>query len=189
MPGVNRIIKRDALEVNDVFAFESTSCNLLSPANVIFAALMLQAKEQVAAGELDAAVRSYHEILTRYPTSEAAARARREIVLYRGLAKAGSNSYVIEARDRVIKTARALQRFRDRNGRWPESLEQLTPSIVGEYPADPRGRAFEYLRKAKGRGYVLACLGADGVRGGHGEAGDIFVEDGEFVMAPSMSWP
>ena len=148
-----------------------------------------QAREQVAAGELDAAVRLYHEILTRYPTSEAAARARREIVLYRGLAKAEGNSYVIEARNRVVKTARALQRFRDRNGRWPGSLEQLTPSIVAEYPADPWGRALEYIRKPKGRGYMLACLGADGVRGGHGEAGDIFVEDGEFVATPSMSWP
>lgn len=147
-----------------------------------------EALEKVESGELRQAVELFEETVRLYPDTEAAKRAREDVTLYRGLADAELMYPLRRAREEVVRTARALQRFRDRRRRWPEHLEQLMPDYVSQLPMDPWGRVLLYKRKGK-RGYALATLGSDGALGGRGEAADLFVEDGSFVRSPSVSWP
>jgi hypothetical protein len=87
----------------------------------------------------------------------------------------------------VIRTARALQRYRDRRRAWPTHLSALVPDYLDRVPWDPWGRELLYRAKPSGRGYVLACYGADGEPGGEGDDRDWLVENGSFVRALSRS--
>ena len=145
------------------------------------------AQEHVRAGELEQAVTVLDGLLQQYPETPAAEQARREVVLYRGLAGAVRSYPVREARDQIVTTARALQRYRDRRRTWPDSLDRLVPGYLDEFPLDPWGRELLYEAKPRGRGYHLACFGADGEPGGAGDDADWFIEDGAFVLNPSRS--
>jgi hypothetical protein len=142
------------------------------------------AKKHVRAGELEQAVEQYELILERFPGTDAAKRAGREVVLYRGLAEAVRLYPVRRARELIVRVARAVQRHRVRRRSWPDSLNSLVPDYLDEIPVDPWGRQLVYRAKPRGRGYWLACFGADGEAGGEGEDVDWYVEDGEFVTAP-----
>jgi hypothetical protein len=145
------------------------------------------AQQHVRAGEIEQAVEVLEQLLEQYPETPAAEQARREVLLYRGLAGAVRSYPVREARDRIVTTARALQRYRDRRRAWPDSLEQLVPKYLESFPLDPWGRELLYEAKPRGRGYHLACFGADGEPGGVDDDADWFVEDGAFVLNPSRS--
>lgn len=126
----------------------------------------------------------YQQVIDRYPQSEAARRASRQIVLYRGLDEAVQRFPLREARDLMVKTARAIQSYKGRHGRPPASLDRLLPDLLAEPPIDPWGRALVYERTSGGRGYRLSCYGADGRPGGAGEAADWHVVNGAFVRDP-----
>jgi hypothetical protein len=144
-----------------------------------------RAQEHVETGEIELAVEAFAEIIERYPDTEAAARARDALVLYRGLDHAIRQYPHDTAWELMVKTARAIQTHRARNGVWPSSLDRMRPRLT-DSPIDPWGRVLVYEPKPRGRGYVLACFGSDGTPGGTGEAGDLYVEDGRFVSAPSV---
>jgi hypothetical protein len=144
--------------------------------------LYREASELVEKGDTAAAVPKLEEILRDYPDSEAASKARREVVLYRGLSEAVAAYPVRRARDLMVQAARALERFRAARGTPPDSLDALVPSYLAAAPTDPWGKPLEYVRTAKG--YRLACLGSDGAPGGEGDAGDLVVVDGSFAKAP-----
>jgi hypothetical protein len=146
-----------------------------------------QAQEHVQAGELDDAVLLLDRIVADYPTTETARKARKEVLLYRGLTAAEIMYPYRRAEERVIRTARALQRYRDRRRAWPEHLSALVPDYLDRVPWDPWGRELLYRAKPSGRGYVLACYGADGEPGGEGDDRDWLVENGSFVRALSRS--
>ena len=141
--------------------------------------LYREASELVEKGDTAAAVPKLEEILRDYPDSEAASKARREVVLYRGLSEAVAAYPVRRARDVMVQTARALERYRAGRGTAPDALDALVPSFLSEAPADPWGRSLEYQKTA--RGYRLACLGSDGAPGGESDAADLVVENGAFV--------
>ena len=143
-----------------------------------------KAVRHVDEGKLEEAIALYQQVIDRYPDSDAARRARRQIVLYRGLDEAVQRFPLREARDLMVKTARAIQRYKGRHRRSPESLDRLLPDLLAEPPIDPWGRALVYERTSEGRGYRLACYGSDGRPGGLGEAVDWYVENGEFVRNP-----
>ncbi|HXV77929.1 MAG TPA: type II secretion system protein GspG [Candidatus Polarisedimenticolaceae bacterium] len=149
--------------------------------------LYAEAHEHIERSEFAQAVALYDEIISTYPDSETAARASREVELYRGLATAVDFYPERRIYDQMIETARAIYKYENRRGRWPESLDRLTPDYLERPPIDPWGRELLYGVKPQRRGYVLGCYGADGRLGGDGAARDWFIEDGDFVRKPSKA--
>ena len=147
--------------------------------------LYREAKEQVEANDLVAAIEALEDLVERYPVTETAGRARKDLVLYRGLVGAVHRHPVESAQELVVRIAKAIQKYRSRHRTWPETLDDLRPDLVSEAPVDPWGRVLRYARKPGG-GYVLLCYGADGVAGGRRQDQDFYVEDGEFVKEPSQ---
>jgi hypothetical protein len=143
--------------------------------------LWRQALERVERGETQQAVDLLQRIIDEYPDAVVAAKARDQIVVYRGLAHAVQSYPTRRARELMVQIARAIEAFRASADRAPASLEMLVPGGLGEVPRDPWGRSFAY--DASGRGYRLRCLGSDGALGGSGDAGDLLVVDGAFVAA------
>lgn len=145
-----------------------------------------RAMKQIESGEIEQAVAGFSEVVDKYPRTNVARRARDAVLLYQGLAEAVRSYPVRTARELMVQTGRALERYRARRRSWPESLDRLMPDFIQEPPVDPWGRVFLYERIRNGRGYVMACYGSDGVPGGDGEATDWFVESGSFVRSPSV---
>jgi len=143
--------------------------------------LWRQAQERVAAGETQRAVDVLQKLIDEFPDAEIAAKAREQIVLYRGLAHAVESYPSRRAREMMIQIARGIEMYRLAQGRAPASLAELVPAQLTEIPQDPWGSDFAY--QASGRRYVLRCEGSDGAAGGSGDAEDITVRDGEFVGA------
>jgi hypothetical protein len=143
--------------------------------------LYRQAQERVERGDTQAAVALMQDLIDRYPDAQIAAKARDQIILYRGLAHAVESYPARRAREAMVQIARAIESYRSASGRWPSSLEDLVPSKLPSIPADPWGRAFDYA--VLGRGYRLRCLGSDGSAGGEADAADVLVVNGEFTTA------
>jgi hypothetical protein len=144
-----------------------------------------RATQAAQEGKLDEAAEMFGRILREYPETRVADRAEGDLRLYGGLAGAVKNFPVRQATDRMILTARALDRYRSRKRTYPEDLASLVPDHLEAFPTDAWGQPFSYHVKGGGRGYVLSCLGADGAPGGSGDSGDIVVEDGRFVRGGS----
>lgn len=147
-----------------------------------------EAQIAVRDGDLQAAIEIYEKVVETYPTTETARLARRQIVLYQGLDQAVRSFPARSARDLMVRTARAIERYRSRHRAWPPDLAHLVPRFLPEPAMDPWGRELHYRVKPRGRGYILACFGEDGEAGGEGDSGDWFVEDGAFVVQPSGGW-
>lgn len=92
------------------------------------------------------------------------------------------------ARAQVEMFGAALDAYRLHTGRYPTTQEGLDalwqrpadaseawrgPYVRKAIPLDPWGHAYEYASPAGVEGYELRSLGADGRRGGTGEATDI----------------
>jgi len=140
------------------------------------------ARRSIAANDIDGAIARYDEILQRFPDTQAAQRARDEVLLYTGLSNAKQSFPLRRTRELMVEAGRALERYHGRRRAWPDSLDELIPEYLAEPPVDPWGRMIAYERK--GRGYRLRCLGEDGREGGTGDAGDWLVENGRFVRVP-----
>jgi hypothetical protein len=154
-----------------------TACTRESKAERLHSA----AKEHVKDGELKEAVKLYDRLLEEYGDTEAARSASKEAVLYRGLSDAVKSYSARSARDLVLETARAIQKYRRGKQSWPRTLEDLVPKYLRKVPIDPWGRQLFYAAKESGRGYWLACYGEQGLSGGIGDNADWLVEDGSFV--------
>lgn len=152
------------------------------------AKLEARAEQQVKSGDLEAATATLERIVKEYPQTAAARRAKEQITLYRGLNAAVQSFPQRESRDRMVSTARAILRYRQSSRSWPDSLDQLVPNYLRELPIDSWGRPLDYRAKAGGRGFVLACLGADGERGGSEDDADLVVVDGSFVRQLPADW-
>lgn len=59
----------------------------------------------------------------------------------------------------------AAEKFGQENGRYPSSLEELTPVYIVEAPKDPWGREYVYSSKEERRS--IATYGKDGAPGKH----------------------
>ena len=143
--------------------------------------LWRHALDLVAKGDTSGAVVELQRILDEYPDTDVAAKARKQILLYRGLENAVLSYPTRRAREIMIQVARAIESFRARERRVPGTLDELVPRHLAAVPQDPWERALEY--EPHGRGYGLRCRGADGVPGGEDDAADLLVENGAFVTA------
>jgi hypothetical protein len=152
--------------------------------------LYRDAQQHVRDGELDAAVALYKKIIADYADTPTAERARKEMGLYRDLARIEQNFPVRQAKDRLIEAGRAVLLYHNTHRRWPERLADLVPEFLETEPVDPWGRQLVYMRKKQADdGFLLVMLGSDGASGGAGEAIDLFIEDGALVESPSVRWP
>jgi hypothetical protein len=168
------------------FAFAMNGCS--SPENKAEARYE-EAHQAIQEERFDEAVVLFEQILKDYPNTPAAHRARQEIEVYRGLADADELYPFRVAQDAVIRVARALDRYRRRNGRYPDRLDRLVPKYLDKLPRDPWGRGLIYEAKSGKRKYVLACYGADGASGGGGMESDIVVENGKFIRGRPEGLP
>jgi len=149
--------------------------------------LSRKAVAAVEAQQIDEAIAMYRDVIDRFPQTVAAQQARDRITFLSGLANSVDRFSSRTARDLMVETARAVQRYRYRQGRYPDRLDDLKPKMLREAPIDPWGRSLQYTRFENG--YRLSCLGADGRRGGDGEATDIVVVNGKFVSDPANEGP
>lgn len=141
----------------------------------------------VEAQQLDEAIALYREAIARYPGTTAAMQAQERITFLSGLAHSVSSFPSRTARELMVETARAVQRYLHRKGRYPDSLDDLMPRMLSEAPIDPWGTPLNYERLKNG--YRLSCLGGDGRRGGEGVATDFVVVNGNFVSDPFNEGP
>jgi len=145
--------------------------------------LWRQAIECVRKSDTQGAVDRLQKIIDTFPDSRAAAKAREQIVVYRGLATAVENYPRRRARELMVQLARAIEVFRRDMGRAPVTLDELVPAKMASVPKDPWGRPFLYETTA--RGYRLRCLGAKGTPEGVPASEGLLVVDGEFqAVAP-----
>lgn len=141
--------------------------------------LWRMAIESVEKGDTQAGVDHLQKIIDTYPDTEMAAKARDQIIVYRGLATAVQSYPERRARELMVQVARAIESFRRERGHAPATLDELVPIKLAGVPVDPWNRPFAY--EATARGYRLRCLGADGRTGGELEAADLLVVDGAFA--------
>jgi Type II secretion system (T2SS), protein G len=145
--------------------------------------LWREAVDRAGNNDTEGAVRLMQKIIDDYPDTPVAAKARDQIVVYRGLAHAVQTYPMRRARELMVHVARAVETYRHQKGRPPASLDDLVPALLPALPQDPWGRPFRYA--LEGKTYRLHCDGADGVPGGTGDDADLVVVDGDFVTAPS----
>jgi hypothetical protein len=143
--------------------------------------LWRQAIERVEKGDTQGAVDRLQKIIDEFPDARVAAKAREQIVVYRGLATAVQSYPSRRARELMVQIARAIETFRREDGHAPATLDELVPGRIASVPRDPWDRPFMYETTA--RGYRLTCQGADGAPGGAAESADVLVVDGEFRPA------
>lgn len=151
--------------------------------------LFHEAHALVDEDRIEEAVLVLDEILDKYPDTDVAAKARAEAETYRNLADAIHRYPSHSALDVMVRTGRAIERYRWRRGAYPESLAALVPDFLDERPLDPWRRELRYRRKGPKRGYVLACYGSDGEPGGEAEAADLIADNGRFVDRPRGPLP
>ena len=206
LPEDQTIIERVVAEVNDLpaafvkFFFNKTLpsamelCLCIALVSVACAGDETKARRMaekavaaVEAQQLNEAIALYRDVIARYPNTEAAMNARERITFLSGLSHSVSSFPSRTARDLMVETARAVQRYRYRKGRYPDNLDDLMPRMLAEPPIDPWGRPLQYERLKNG--YRLSCLGGDGRRGGEGIATDFVVVNGNFVIDPFNEGP
>lgn len=192
MPKSARIMRRESGQVNG----RTVPTRLLSALVALVALVAIatacggdraadklyrEGSEQIAKGDTRAAVATFERIIREFPESEAATKARRDITVYRELAEAVERFPRRRAREILVQTGRALERFHATNRRWPASLQELVPGDLDREPTDPWDRPLQYRLLPGGKGYAMTCLGADGSEGGEGDDADLRVMTGRFV--------
>ncbi len=136
--------------------------------------------ELVRENRISEAIEKLDAIERTYPGTKTAERAHKDGLLYRGLLNAVDRYPGEQARDLMVRTARAIERYRSRHRAAPDSLERLMPEYLPEIPVDPWGNRLDYAREGTS-GYRLTSWGADGAPGGSGADADLRVRNGEFV--------
>jgi hypothetical protein len=144
--------------------------------------LWRQAMERVEKGDTQGAVDRLQKIIDEYPDTRIAAKAREQVIVYRGLVTAVESYPMRRARELMVQVARAIESYRKENGHAPATLAELVPGKLTGIPNDPWGRPFTY--EISGRSYRLKCQDGSPTDGSS-EAKQLLVVDGEFrVVTP-----
>lgn len=117
--------------------------------------LWRQAIECVEKGDTQGGVERLQKLIDQYPDSEIAEKARKQIILYRGLVSAVESYPTRRARELMVQVSRAIESYRREHGAAPATLHDLVPGKLAEIPDDPWGHPFQY--EAAGRTYRLRC--------------------------------
>jgi len=138
------------------------------------------------------------QLTERYPDTEAAQQAKRDLYLIEAFVSRDAADRQRQLRAAMKRITDALIRYKSKKSEYPSSLNDLVPEYVDQVPETPWGHPFlyrPYVTKpieelqvkrgpAKQRfntkfdGYYLACLGTDLQPGGEGLAADTLIKDG-----------
>jgi hypothetical protein len=138
------------------------------------------------------------QLADRYPDSEAAKQAKRDLYLIEAFVNRDIADRHKQVRAAMKRLSDALARYKTKKGEYPLSPEELVPEYLDQVPEAPWSHPFLYRAyvtrpienvqvkrgPAKQRfntkldGYYLACLGTDLQPGGEGLAADILIKDG-----------
>jgi len=138
------------------------------------------------------------QLTERYPDTEAAHQAKRDLYLIEAFVNRDVADRQKQVRSAMKRISDALIRFKGKRGEYPLSLNDLVPEYVDQVPEAPWGHPFLYrpyvtkpiedvqVKRGPARqkfntkfdGYYLACLGTDLQPGGEGLAADILIKDG-----------
>ncbi len=148
------------------------------------------------------------QLTERYPDSEAAQQAKRDLYLIEAFVNRDMADRQKQLRAAMKRITDALIRFKANKSEYPGSLSNLVPEYLDQVPEAPWGHPFfyrPYVTKpiedvpvkrgpakqkfnTKFDGYYLACLGTDLQPGGEGLAADILIKDG-MVLSESAFPP
>ena len=146
------------------------------------------------------------QLAQRYPDTEAARQARRDLYLIEAFVARDAADRKRLLRVAMKRVADALTRYKGKRGEYPAALSDLVPEYLERVPVAPWGHPFFYkpyvtrpieevpVRRGPARqkfntrldGYYLACLGTDLRPGGTGSAADLLLKDGEPWEEPTF---
>lgn len=138
------------------------------------------------------------QLTERYPDSEAAAQAKRDLYLIEAFVNRDMADRQKQVRAAMKRLTDALTRYKAKRGEYPFSTQDLVPEYLDQVPETPWGHPFIYrayvsrpiedvtVKRGPARqrfntkfdGYYLACLGTDLQPGGEGLAADTLIKDG-----------
>jgi hypothetical protein len=138
------------------------------------------------------------QLTERYPDTEAAQQAKRDLYLIEAFINRDILDRQKQVRVAMKRITDALIRYKGKKGEYPVAVGELVPEYLEQVPETPWGHPFLYRAyvtrpiedlpvkrgPAKQRfntkldGYYLACLGTDLKPGGEGTAADILIKDG-----------
>jgi outer membrane protein assembly factor BamD (BamD/ComL family) len=146
------------------------------------------------------------QLTERYPDTEAAQQAKRDLYLIEAFVNRDIADRQKQVRAAMKRITDALIRYQAKKGEYPLSLNDLVPEYLDQVPETPWGHPFFYRPyvtrpienvvvkrgparqkfNTKSDGYYLACLGTDLQPGGQGPAADILIKDGAPWAEPAF---
>ncbi len=143
----------------------------------------------------------WNDLIARYPESESAQQAKKDLFFVSAMIDREEGERVKATRGALGRVLGALARYKDKRGEYPPSLNDLVPEYLDQVPQASWGHPFFYrayvgqpivtitpkrgparqLFNTKLDHYDLASLGTDLAPGGDGLAKDLFFHDGEAV--------
>lgn len=146
------------------------------------------------------------QLTERYPDTEAARQAKRDLYLIEAFVNRDISDRQKQVRAAMKRITNALIRYTAKKGEYPLSLNDLVPEYLDQVPEAPWGHPFLYrpyvtrpienvqVKRGPARqkfntkfdGYYLACLGTDLQPGGEGLAADILIKDGAPWSEPAF---
>lgn len=146
------------------------------------------------------------QLTERYPDSEAAQQAKRDLFLIEAFVNRDIADRQKQTRAAMKRITDALIRYKAKKGEYPQSLSSLVPDYLEQVPEAPWGDPFLYRPyvthpienvlntrgptrqrfNTKLDGYYLICLGIDQKPGGEGLAADILIKDGAPWSEPAF---
>jgi len=149
--------------------------------------LFAEGSAHIASGDYVEGVTRMRRILDEFPESRAAGTVRGDWLYYEELLAIEAERLPVLAAEDLRVLGRALEGYKERVGRYPASLEDLSPREIEVVPLDPWGRAYHY--RIASRSYAVDTLGRDGVDGGAGEDRDLRLAAGVLHNAPRVRPP
>lgn len=146
------------------------------------------------------------QLIDRYPDTEAAQQAKRDLFLIEAFVARDVADRQKQVRAAMKRITDALIRYRGRKGEYPSALSELVPEYLDQLPETPWGHPFLYrpyvarpieevqVKRGPVRqrfntrldGYYLASLGTDLQPGGEGLAADLLIKDGAPWSEPTF---
>ena len=138
------------------------------------------------------------QLTERYPDTEAAQQAKRDLFLIEAFVNRDMADQQKQVRASMKRIADALTRYRSKKGEYPTALGELVPEYLEQVPDSPWGHPYffrsfvsnpiENLPTKRGPArqrfntrldsYYLASLGTDMRPGGEALAADLLIKDG-----------